>query len=103
MVELDYREILFIVELIGVIGQNIEGKIFINAKSGQFEKVLRSFIAPIKVEEAVIEDDISVSSSRVVLPSNTKWLAALDQGLPPEYLALNIQTITKKEFDELEF
>ncbi len=96
MVNLDFREIWFEDKLIGRIGQKESGEIIFTSMKG-FKQIMKSFIAPIKIEIAAIEGDISVSDSRIVLLTDTDWLAVLDQGLPPEYFVTTIQKLNKDE------
>lgn len=101
MTELDYREIWFIDKLIGYIGQDKESEIYTKALNEQAELILNSFISPIAVDITEIEGDVSVSGKVIVLPQSNEWLAALDQGVPPQYFISMIYKTTKKAFEEL--
>jgi hypothetical protein len=103
MTNLDYREVWYKDKIVGAIAQDTQAKIYVRAIDNHFELILSAFIGPISIETTSIEGDISVSGRQVVLPSTTKWLSILDQGIPPEYFVSIIDKTNLTDFNKMDF
>jgi len=100
---IDYLEIYHIDILIGYIGQDTEGKIIVRAKNKKYERILNAFIVPLRVETAVIEGEVSVSNSYIMLPINADWINYLEYNIPPEYYNNELKQIGLDKFEKLGF
>ena len=98
---LDYFEIYHIDFIVGYIGQDTNGKIYVKGKNTMYKRILNSFIIPITVNNAIVEGSMSFSTKTVMLTDNPDWINYLKYNLPPEYYTSQLMFANKKEFDEL--
>ena len=103
MTDLDYREVWFKDKIVGAIAQDIQAKIYVRAKDKHFERILKSFISPIKVDETIVEGDVSVSNKRIVLINETEWISVMEQGIPPNFFVSMVDKTNLIDFNKMDF
>lgn len=99
---IDYIEVYYDGDLIGYIGQDIEGEIHYRAKDDDIERILNSFVSPIRVESAYVEGSVSVSKSEIMLVENPDWINYLEYNLPSHYTSSTLYQTSPERFSELE-
>lgn len=94
-----FREIFKDNKLIGLIGWDLKPEARGTTHNNQL--ILESFLSDIVIEEAQIASGMSFSFKKSVSIYNSDWIGYVDQMLPPEFEAGNVERINKKTFKNI--
>ncbi len=95
---IDYRILYKDEKVLGLLGQDKEGSIETNTKDELSDKILKSLIKPLKINETDVIGDFIITKSRIVLTSEIDWLVHIEYDLPFNFYATPIQQTSKKTF-----
>lgn len=97
---LRYREVWRDFDLIGYVAQDENGKVYSKSMDKKFDKILNTFLTPVKVDIANVESSIvSISESKIIPLNDVNWIGYMVYSLPVDYFATGIKYIEEEVFN----
>ena len=101
MIQIKYAEIYKEGNKIGIIAQDSSGKVRIKAKNEDNKDLLSDLIIPYLLEGAIVDEDISVSSFQMMLPTDPNWIDFLEYNIPYNLHIYEIKELPDESFKGL--
>jgi len=88
-------------KLIGMIAQDINGKIIIRAINDLKEKYIKSLVMNFSIEETVIEAGLSISRNRFITPKDQDFLVYIKYNVPINVYLSELKDMSKIIFNSI--